>query len=80
MYFTNLKNRFYFFSCIFDPVYTNALLATLNARKMITEKADLSTTDKVSLSLRELSKNGTANSRAVGLSLLSTQKVDFLKS
>ncbi|KAF8649291.1 hypothetical protein AX16_005895 [Volvariella volvacea WC 439] len=50
-----------FFFCI-GRLYTNSLLATLNARKMIRGAADgiHSTSDNVSLSLREFPKNGPA--------------------
>lgn len=46
-------------------VYTNSLLATLNARKMIRGSGDNihSTSDNFSLSLRELPKNGNIASR-----------------
>ncbi|KAG6844154.1 hypothetical protein H0H87_009397 [Tephrocybe sp. NHM501043] len=46
-------------------VYSNSLLATLNARKMIRGSADgiHSTSENFSLSLRDLPKNGTVTSR-----------------
>ncbi|RXW17156.1 hypothetical protein EST38_g8698 [Candolleomyces aberdarensis] len=52
-----------FFFCI-GRLYTNSLLATLNARKMIRGSADgiHSTSDNLSFSLRDLPKNGTVTS------------------
>lgn len=49
----------------FLTVYSNSLLATLNARKMIRGAADgiQSTGDNLSLSLRDFPKNGTMSSR-----------------
>ncbi|PFH45817.1 hypothetical protein AMATHDRAFT_71062 [Amanita thiersii Skay4041] len=60
-------NTFYyigFFFCI-GRLYSNSLLATLNARKMIRGAADgvQSTSDNLSLSLREFPKTGTVGSR-----------------
>ncbi|KAG6917109.1 hypothetical protein DXG01_003929 [Tephrocybe rancida] len=53
-----------FFFCI-GRLYSNSLLATLNARKMIRGSADgiHSTSENISLSLREFPKNGTISSR-----------------
>ncbi|KAF8159187.1 hypothetical protein B0H34DRAFT_393420 [Crassisporium funariophilum] len=53
-----------FFFCI-GRLYTNSLLATLNARKMIRGSTDgfNSTSDNLSLSVRELPKNGQISSR-----------------
>ncbi|GLB41510.1 hypothetical protein LshimejAT787_1001100 [Lyophyllum shimeji] len=53
-----------FFFCI-GRLYSNSLLATLNARKMIRGAADgiHSTSDNLSLSLRDFPKNGTVSSR-----------------
>ncbi|KAF8075270.1 hypothetical protein FPV67DRAFT_1665992 [Lyophyllum atratum] len=53
-----------FFFCI-GRLYSNSLLATLNARKMIRGAADgiHSTTDNISLSLREYPKTGTVSSK-----------------
>ncbi|KAF8240251.1 hypothetical protein L208DRAFT_1449568 [Tricholoma matsutake] len=53
-----------FFFCL-GRLYTNSLLATLNARKMIRGSGDNihSTSDNFSLSLRELPKNGNIASR-----------------
>lgn len=47
-------------SCRIHSVYTNALLATLNARKMIRNSSEnhANTSDKVTLSLRDMQKNG----------------------
>ncbi|KAJ3526363.1 hypothetical protein NMY22_g10198 [Coprinellus aureogranulatus] len=51
-----------FFFCI-GRLYTNSLLATLNARKMIRGAADpIHTTSDFSYSLREMPKNGTVGS------------------
>ncbi|TEB22227.1 hypothetical protein FA13DRAFT_1741179 [Coprinellus micaceus] len=51
-----------FFFCI-GRLYTNSLLATLNARKMIRGASDpVHTTSDFSFSLRDLPKNGTAAS------------------
>ncbi|KAG5717579.1 hypothetical protein E4T56_gene4462 [Termitomyces sp. T112] len=59
---TFLYIAFYF--CI-GRLYSNSLLATLNARKMIRGSADgiHSTSENLSLSLRELPKSGTVFSR-----------------
>ncbi|KAF9465638.1 hypothetical protein BDZ94DRAFT_1253580 [Collybia nuda] len=53
-----------FFFCM-GRLYSNSLLATLNARKMIRGAADgiQSTSDNLSLSLRDFPKNGTMSSR-----------------
>ncbi|KAJ3513803.1 hypothetical protein NLJ89_g2747 [Agrocybe chaxingu] len=53
-----------FFFCI-GRLYTNSLLATLNARKMIRGSADgvHSTSENLTLSLREFPKTGTMGSR-----------------